>query len=114
MFIYDHNDSINYFNNRSLIKDLLELNCSLTILTLNSKESLKREVLKWADLVICNTGKKNIMHPSMACHADIIDVTGKEVEILINNELNRVITSEEFELLQIASALNNICKSFYQ
>ena len=114
VFIYDHNDSINYFNNRSLIKDLLELNCSLTVLTPNSKEALKREVLKWADLVICNTGKENIMHPSMACHADIIDVTGKEVEILINNELNRVITHEEFELLQVASALNNICKSFYQ
>ena len=26
VFIYDHNDSINYFNNRSLINDLLELN----------------------------------------------------------------------------------------
>ena len=114
VFIYDHDDSINYFNNRSLIKDLLELNCSLTILTLDSKEALKRDVLKWADLVICNTGKKNIMHPSMACHADIVDVTGGEVEILINSELNRVITSEEFELLQVASTLNNICKSFYQ
>ena len=41
-------------------------------------------------------------------------LNGADIEILINNELNRVITSEEFELLQVASTLNNICKSFYQ